>query len=124
MADLLYKDDVQTVTNKDLTSATNILTYVTTVASSATPTPTGDRRQNKLLVTALAADATFGAPSGTPTDGNMLLIRVKDDNTPRNLAYNAIYRAVGITLPTVTVAGKTIYLVGMYNGADSVRDML
>ena len=47
---------------------------VTTVASSATPTPTGYSAHNQLNVTALAAAATFAAPSGTPVDGNSLII--------------------------------------------------
>lgn len=92
--------------------------------SSATPTPTGDSRENDYYVTALATGATFGAPSGTPANGNKLLIRVKDNGSAQTLAYNAIYRAIGFTLPTTTTAGKTMYLGGKYNSADSKWDIM
>lgn len=94
-----------------------------TDASTATPTPIGSNWRNVYTLTALATNATFAAPSGTPEDGNMILIRYKDNGTARTLAFNAIYRAVGITLPTTTVIGKTGYLLATYNSADSVWDV-
>lgn len=95
-----------------------------TDASTATPTPIGSNWRNVYTLTALATNATFAAPSGTPEDGNMILIRYKDNGTARTLAFNAIYRAVGITLPTTTIIGKTGYLLAVYNGADSVWDVV
>lgn len=71
-----------------------------------------------------AATLTINAPTGTPLNGNMLRIRIKDDGTPRNLSWNAIYRAVGVTLPTVTVAGKVVYVMALYNEADVKWDVL
>lgn len=94
----------------------------TSVTTSATPTPTGGTQFNEYYLTALAESATFAAPSWTPVNGNRLMIRVKDNNTARPLAFNAIYRAVGITLPTTTVLGKTTYLLCIYNDADTKRD--
>lgn len=96
---------------------------MSTTASSATPTPNGDTTDH-YTVTALAAGATFGAPTGTPTDGQNLVIRIKDNGTARTLAWNAIYRAVGVTLPTTTVISKTLYLGFKYNSADSKWDCL
>lgn len=95
-----------------------------TDASSATPTPTGSAKRNIYTLTALATNATFGAPSGTPANGNMTLIRYKDNATARTLAFNAIYRAVGVTLPTTTVISKTGYLLCVYNSADSKQDVI
>jgi hypothetical protein len=100
-----------------------ILPRVGTTASSATPTPNADT-DDLYTVTALAADATFGAPSGTSVNGQKLMIRVKDNGTARALAWNAIYRAVGATLPTTTVISKTLYLGMVYNSADSKWDVL
>ena len=94
----------------------------TSVASSATPTPTGDARENEYYLTALAVGATFASPSGTPANGNTLIIRIKDNGTARSLAYNAIYRAIGVTLPTTTVISKTLYLGFIYNSDDSKWD--
>lgn len=113
-----------TLTNKTLISTTNVVEEITTTASSATPAPTGGSLRNYFTVTALAAGATFSAPSGTPVDGNILTIRIKDNGTARTLAWNAIYRAIGVTLPTTTVLSKTLYLGCRYNGADSKWDVL
>jgi len=107
----------QTLTNKRITQR------VGTVASSATPTPVGNSN-DMFTVTALAANATFAAPSGTPTDGQKLMIRIKDNGTARTLAWNAIYRAIGVTLPTTTVISKTLYVGCVYNSADSNWDVL
>lgn len=82
-------------------------TIVGTTASSATPSPTGNAFINKYSVTALAAGATFAAPSGTPSDGNELTIFIKDNGGAQTLAFNAIYiGSTDIALPTTTVAGK------------------
>jgi len=107
----------QTLTNKRVTPR------IGSTASSTTPAPDGDNN-DQYEVTALAAGATFGAPTGTPTDGQKLLIRIKDNGTARSLAWNAIYRVVGTTLPTTTVISKTLYLGCIYNGADSVWDVV
>lgn len=106
-----------TLTNKRITSR------VGTTASSSTPTPDADAH-DQYNVTALAAGATFGAPTGTPTDGQKLLIRYKDNGTARTLAFNAIYRAIGVTLPTTTVISKTGYIQCVYNSADTKWDVL
>lgn len=106
-----------TLTNKRVT------TRVSTTASSSTPTPNADT-DDQYTVTALAAGATFGAPTGTPTEGQSLIIRIKDNGTARTLAWNAIYRAVGVTLPTTTVLSKTMYVGCRYNSADTRWDVL
>lgn len=102
----------------------NYLSATSTDASTATPTPIGSSFQNFYTLTALATNATIAAPSGTPTNLNRLIIRIKDNGTARTLAYNAIYRAVGITLPTTTTISKTIYLGCIYNSADSKWDVI
>ena len=96
---------------------------VNTIASSATPTPNADTT-DEYTVTALSVGATFGAPTGTPLNGQKLIIRIIDDGTLRALAYNAIYRAIGVTLPTTTVASKTIYLGMIYNSANTKWDVV
>ena len=131
----------ETLTNKDLTSGTNtfptsvatltgsqtltnkrITKRITSTASSGSPTPNADTDDGYFL-TALAAAATFGAPSGTPTDGQPLLIRIKDDGTARTLAFNATYRfSTDLPAPTTTVLSKTLYLLFAYNSADSKWD--
>ena len=121
---LVGKATTDVFTNKTMIATTNVVEEITTTASSATPTPTGGSLRNFFTVTALAAGATFAAPSGTPVDGNYLTIRIKDNGTARTLAFNAIYRAVGVTLPTTTVISKTMYIGCRYNSADSKWDVI
>lgn len=97
---------------------------ITTETSNSTLTPTGYALRNLYLVTALATDATIAAPSGTPTNGNTLIIRITDDGTARTLSWNTIYRAIGTQLPTSTTANKTIYCGFIYNSTASKWDCL
>lgn len=95
-----------------------------TIASSATPTPDAGIT-DIYTVTALATAATFGAPTGTPVNGQKLIIRIKDNATARALAWNAIYRAgTDVALPTTTVISKTLYCGFIYNSTDSKWDLL
>jgi hypothetical protein len=106
----------ETFTNKRVTQR------IGTTASSSTPTPDADAN-DIYTVTALAANATFGAPTGTPTNGQGLVIRIKDNATARTLAFNAIYRfGTDIVAPTTTVISKTMYLQFIYNSADTKWD--
>lgn len=97
------------------------LPRVASTASSGTPTPNADTTDEYIL-TALAAAATFGAPSGTPKQGQKLIIRIKDNGTPRALGWNAAYRALGVALPTTTVTSKTLYVGFVYNETDAKWD--
>ena len=93
-------------------------------ASNATPTPNIDS-YDMYELTALAVSATFSAPTGTPTDGQSLIIRIKDNNNAQSLSWNAIYRvSTDLALPTTTSANKTMYLGFKYNSADSKWDLL
>jgi hypothetical protein len=83
------------------------------VASAATITPSATNTQYN--VTALATGATIAAPTGSPVDGAKLVIRIVDNGTAQSIAWNAIYRAVGIVLPIITVAGKAVYAGCIYN---------
>lgn len=110
-------------TNKTMIATTNVVEEITTTASSATPAPTGGSLRNFYTLTAGTVGMTIAAPSGTPQDGNRLLMRFKTAAI-QTLAYNAIFRAIGVTLPTATVAGKTIYFGCVYNSADSKWDVI
>lgn len=89
--------------------------------SSATPTPNIDTTTIYKL-TALATNAVFAAPSGTPTDGQVLVIRIKSDGTIRTLGWNAIYVARGVPMPTATVASKYTYIAFIYNSTETTWD--
>lgn len=95
----------------------------TVVTSTGSPTPNMDNTDLYVL-TALATNATFGQPSGTLSQGQVLKIRVKDDGTPRTLTWNAAYRGVGVALPSTTVAGKILYVGAVYNLTDTKWDVI
>jgi hypothetical protein len=99
---------------------------ITSNASQTTPTPAvGSIGQDILFIlTAQAAAAAFGAPTGTPSQGQKLTVRIKDNGTARALTYNAIYRALGTALPTTTVLSKTLYLGFIYNATDTKWDLV
>ncbi len=106
-----------------VTTGTLIPPRTTSTASSTTPTPNADTTDVYIL-TALAAGATFGAPTGTPVEAQNLLIRILDNGTARALAWNAAYRAVGVTLPTTTVISKVLYVGCRWNSTASKWDVL
>lgn len=105
-----------TLTNKRITQR------VTTATDSATATINIDNCDQYQL-TAIANNTTI-ATTGTPTNGQKLMIRLKDAGTGKTLTWNAVFRAIGVTLPTTTVAGKTHYIGAVYNSADSKWDVL
>lgn len=99
-----------------------ILRGSVTAASTATLTPAATAHQYNL--TAQAVALTIGAPTGSPSDGQSLMIRIKDDGTARAITWDVIFRTVGVTLPTTTVVGKTLYVGCKWNLADSKWDVL
>ncbi len=121
---LVGKATTDVFTNKTMIATTNVVEEISTIADSATPTPTGGSLRNLFTVTALAQAATFAAPSGTPANGNKLIIRILDNATARALSWNAIYAVIGTTLPTTTVLSKYTYVGCVYNSASSKWDVL
>ena len=93
---------------------------VNSITSSASITPV----KFDYYVTALAETAVINAPSGTPSDGQQLLLRIKDNGTSQGISWNAIYRALGFTLPTATTIGTTMYIGAIYNSADMKWDVV
>lgn len=75
----------------------------------------------------LTGAITFAQPSGSPTDGQKLLIRIKDDGTTRAITWttsSGAFREVGAELPTATVATKITYVGCVYNSTDSFWDVV
>lgn len=99
----------ETLTNKRVTKR------IGTVASGATVTINADI-YDQYNVTALATNTTIAAPTGTPTDGQELLIRVTSDGSTRTFSWNAIFRqSSDFTLPSATTASTTMYIQFIYN---------
>jgi hypothetical protein len=91
--------------------------------SDAAPAPVGSSLFNYYTLTAQAVPATFNAPSGTPFDGNSLVLKIKASSAEIAVAWNTIYRdGTDISLPTIT--NKTMVLHFMYNAADTKWDLV
>ena len=114
--------DTQTLTNKRINP--RVVTTAGTGGGSITPT---SDTADQFVITALTSTATFLAPSGTPVDGQKLIIRIKDNGVSRALTWTSTtagYRAVGAIIPVSTSASKTTYVGCIYNGADLFWDVV
>jgi hypothetical protein len=112
----------QTLTNKRVTN--RIGSNGGTTSGNITPTSDTADQYN---ITGLTGTSAIQIPSGTPTDGQRLSIRIKDDGTGRTLSWVTTaggYRVIGTTLPLTTTANKTIYVGCVYNVADSFWDVV
>ena len=109
-------------TTTALAAKLGIAPRVATTASAASITP--DITTTDLYtVTAQAAGLTINAPTGTPANGQKLMLRIKDNGTARALTFNAAFRfSSDLAAPTTTVISKTMYLGFIYNSADSKWD--
>jgi len=95
---------------------------VQSVTSAGTVTPTFSNDMVK--ITAQAAGLTLANPTGTAIPGLGMVIRIKDNGTARSIGYGTQYRAIGVTLPTTTVIGKTLYLAMIFNDTDTTWDVI
>jgi hypothetical protein len=93
---------------------------IQSVVSSSTVTPNANSDQ-LVVITAQATALTLVNPSGTPVDGQVILIRVVEASSSQTITYGSQYRAVGITLPTST-GGKLTYLPIIWNAIDNRWD--
>lgn len=99
-----------TLTNKRITKR------VTTTTDDATAVIDIDACDVYQL--SAVANATEFTTTGTPTDGQMLIIRLKDAGVAKGLTWTG-FTAIGVTLPTTTVASKWHYIGCTYNSAAS-----
>ena len=94
--------------------------------TSGTLTPNSDTTD---IYNAFALDGavTLDAPSGTPIDGQRLILRLRDDGTARALTWTTTsggYRVIGTTLPSTTTISKLLYVGCVYNSTDSFWDVV
>jgi hypothetical protein len=123
---------VSTITASTITATTSLIgryaPRVTTITSSATPAPNADTT-DQYQISALATTITsFGAPTGTGiVNGQKLLIRIYSAATQNITAWDSGtggYAAIGVTLPTATVAGKYLYVGCIYNSTSLRWDVV
>jgi hypothetical protein len=108
-ADLVSLAGAETLTNKRITHRVN------TVTSSATPSINTDTT-DLFTITALAVAITGVTATGTPTEGQRLMVRIKDNGTARAITWGASFVSSGVAiLPTTTVASKTHHVGFIYD---------
>lgn len=113
-------DATQTFTNKRTNPRIISAASYTTDTGTSLDVSTADQ----FVVTAQAGALLFNAPSGTPVEGQKLIIRIKDNGTAKALTYNLVFRAIGVALPTTTVLSKTLYMGFIYNSTDTKWDLV
>ena len=121
---LVGRATTDTLTNKRITPR------IGTVTTTGTVTPTGDTADQYNVIA--TGTLTIAAPSGTPTDGQKLMLRIKNNGTVVSQAVtwtttSGAYRVIGTTLPTTTSSNATTgvaYVGCVYNSSDTFWDVL
>jgi hypothetical protein len=128
-ANLLYPTADGAANTVIKTNGSGTLTFaklvpnVSSTASASSVTPDVSL-YDMYAYTALAANLTINAPTGSPSDGQTLLFRILDNGTSRTLTWNATFTAIGASLPTATTANKMIYVGCIYNVANTRWDVI
>ncbi len=112
------RTNTATLTNKRITPR------VVSLTDAATVTPASDSTDLGVL-TSLSQTTTIANPTGTPTDGQELTLRIKS-SAARTLSFGGQYRGGNdIVLPaTTTGASLTDYFKFRYNSADTKWDLI
>ncbi len=117
--DIVQLSSTQTLTNKRVTKR---VVALTDGANIATNSDNGD-----LFTVTLGGNRTIDNPTGTPTDGQQIMYRLKQDATgSRTVTWGAAFRfSTDVVSPTLTTTANKIDYVGFqYNSADSTWDCL
>ena len=105
----------QTLTNKRITKR------VGSTTSSATPTINTDN-YDVYELTAQAADITSFTTNltGTPTEGQPLIIKITDNGTARNITWGASFESAGnILLPIITTVSTQMTIGFIWDATNS-----
>ena len=121
----LYGDYVtlasaQTLTNKEIVKRVVSLTDATSITPNIDTTDIGTQAN-----TQAAGTLAINAPTGTPVDGQNLVLRISCANV-QTISWNVAYQgSVDLALPTATTGGnKTDYLGLIYNSTAAKWQLL
>lgn len=95
----------------------------TTATSTSTLTVNSSVTERATL-SAQATNLTIAAPTGSPSDGQLLVVAIKDNGTSRTLTWNAAFVIIGTTLPAATTISKWVYVTARYSSAASAWHVL
>ncbi len=121
--EFILEDSDASYVKKSITRKNIVKPISNSIETATTLTPNIDENEQE-VVTDLASALTIAAPTGTPSTGMKLVIRLTDNGTNRALTWNVIYRAIGITLPSTTTANKILYIGCVYDEAGSKWDVV
>lgn len=96
---------------------------IQTVATVTVLTPNADTTKME-IVSALSNTLTIASPTGTPTEAQELTFRIKDNGTARLVVWDAIFEDYTGSLPSTTIANKTVYVGCKYNAIDTKWDVV
>ncbi len=104
--------DTQTLTNKRITKRTVQLTDAATVTMNVDTTDIGH-------LDTIGQTTTFANPTGTPTDGQELRLRITS-TTGRSISFGTNFASgTTVTLPSATTANKTDYYFFVWSALQS-----
>lgn len=106
----------------DYADVKGIVLGTSVTGTTITPARTSNRTQYS--ITEQAAAVAIAEPTGTPLNGDTLVIRIEDDGTGRAITWDAIFEAKGVDLPSTTTASKMLYVGFVYNSTDSKWDCI
>ena len=101
-----------TLTNKRITKR------VKTFTSDATPDINSDN-YDAVTITAQAVAITDVNVTGTPTNFQHLVFRIKDSGAAKSLTFGSDFEAGGVALPDTTIAGKTLLVGFIWDSVDN-----
>lgn len=111
--------DTQTLTNK------TIQPRIYSVANFASAFAPEINLYDMFVSTAQSNGSVFfDAPTGTPYNGQKIIIRMTASTTTSLSFSGASYRAVGVTLPTTLLGTYTLYLGCIWNSTASKWDVV
>lgn len=95
------------------------------VVTGTTVTPNADSDD----IVSISAQATAlvlanPSPAVTVVQGQKLIVRIKDDGVAHAITYGNQYRTIQSSLPSITIAGKILYLGFIYNSTDTKWDLV
>jgi hypothetical protein len=117
--------EVQTITATDSNVITisnkRIIPRISSAATITSPLVWNSDNFDQYCATAQNTGLTINADSGNPVDGQKIIFRFLDNAVAQALTWTTgaakAFRAVGVSLPTTTVAGKTLYVGCSYNAS-------
>lgn len=107
-----FVNEAVTLSNK------RIKPRVLALGSGATPAVNTDL-YDRVTITSLAVAITGFTMTGTPVDGDSLVVAITDNGTARAIAWGSSFESSTIAPPTTTVGGQKLTVAFDWNAATS-----